>query len=145
MEDSVGMPELRETYSGVSDVQHVAEELAVHSVISEERHDEILEETDNVCKRLDQLSAEMKTRDENLNQALVAEVTAIAVKLEAMKVELQNLKQSQATPPSLPSNGLTPEPIPLPSGAGVLPEPRIEVVPDLPPSPAPAEKRRRRI
>jgi hypothetical protein len=103
-------PEFEETYNSVSDVQHVAEELAVHSVISEERHEEILEETDNVCKRLDQLSAELKTSNETLTGALTAEVIALKGELIALKSELVNLKQSQVIPPSVPLNGPTPEP-----------------------------------
>src|SRR5437867_123509 len=123
-----GAPELRATYSDASDVQHVAEELAVHSVISEERHEEILEESERCLLRLDQLSTEQKTENESLRTAIAAELTAIAAQLKAMRLELENLKQSRATQSSLLSSGSTEAnpPTPPPSEGDGRPEVRTE-------------------
>src|SRR6266849_4707103 len=106
-ENESGAPELQETYRTADDVQHVAEELAVHSVISEERHEEILEESEKCLTRLEVLSTEQKTENENLRSAIVSEMVAIAAELKALKAELKSLKQSQVSQPSLPSSGST--------------------------------------
>jgi hypothetical protein len=140
-----GAPELQATYSDASDVQHVAEELAVHSVISEERHEEILEEQNQCLLRLDQLSTELKTENSQLRADLIQEVTAIAEVLRNLKEEMRSLKESRAIPPSLPLNGPIPEPEAQPqSDADGRPEPKIEEQPPAPPHP-PEPKKRRRI
>lgn len=140
--------ELQETYDSVSETQHVAEELALHSVISEERHDEILEETNRVCNRLDQLSQENSTANQSLQTALAAELTALAAELKAIKAELESLKQSRVTPPSSQS---TPSPEPNNQSADADGHPEVRTEEPIPPSPAPhseelpKEKKRRKI
>lgn len=71
------------------EIDELSEQLAVHSIISEERHDEILERVDQCRTELERLSANGLTTAES--PMLIQMVTQLA----EIRAELTNLKSSQ--------------------------------------------------
>jgi hypothetical protein len=104
-----------------------ANDLAVHSILSEERHEEILEQEDNICRRLDQLSSQQ---------------TEIASQLADLKL----LTVSHLSAPSIPEPRSTPEPTPPvenPSAEADRQEQETELSPaEAPPVSRPKKRRR---
>jgi hypothetical protein len=78
-----------------AEVAIVGAELADHAELSEERHDEILGDTQWLKTQLESLS--------NLLMTLQAAVTLIAVEVASVKSELQKMTQSTVTPVSVPN------------------------------------------
>jgi hypothetical protein len=97
------------------DIDELAEALAVHSIISEERHDEILERVDECRMQLESLSTTGTAESPLLTQ--------IMSQLVEIRAELMNLKSSMDSRPNRPqeqpSESPTEEPV---SEEGVLPE-----------------------
>jgi hypothetical protein len=93
--ESPAIEEIVEDISDTEDdIDELAEALAVHSIISEERHDEILERVDECRNRLEVLLPMTQAENPLLSQIL-SEMTAI-------RAELMSLKSSMGTRPNHP-------------------------------------------
>lgn len=99
--------ELHESFNGglvdaieteADEIDEVSEALAVHGIISEKRHEQILEEVDECKTRLDQLLTKEPTAESPT-------LTMILERLIQIQTELAVLKESvKATSDSSPSN-----------------------------------------
>lgn len=122
------------------ELDELTEMLAVHSIVSEERHDEIITGVDSCRENLATITTQLQTLGaENPSILLLLErVSAMEGKLEAITAQLQALAVSSNPQPS-PSENPQPRP---PESAAVLPA----VEPEEAAPPAPSRKRKfRRI
>jgi hypothetical protein len=112
------------------DIDELAEALAVHSIISEQRHEQILEEVAACQTQLETLSTSPQTENPLLTQ--------ITTQLAEIRAELLILKSSMATmsnrPPRSESEIQSPE---EPNPERLTEEPSVENEP-----PKPARKNR---
>lgn len=100
------------------DIDELAEALAVHSIISEERHDEILTEVAACQTRLEQLST-VGTAESPLLTQIIAELATIRGELQSLKSSMD----SRQNPPQ--RSELQPETEQPVSEEAVLPEAEI--------------------
>ena len=121
------------------EIEDVSEQLALHSIISEERHNEILERVDECRNRLEQLSA---TESPSV-AALQAEVQT----LRSEMIELKSLLVSMSK--NLQPRESTPEPVteleePKPGESTDEPKPEETETPEetAPKPPEPKKKNR---
>jgi len=137
--------EIEEALELNEDVDEVSEQLAVHQIISEERHDEIIEGV-NICQeRLEALSTRLQTLEQNQSgvqqtdspvlSQILQQVTEIRTRQETLEQNLRSLLDSK---PSNPQQSPSVVPNPEPGAVDVDPVAVIE------PQPASEPQRRKR-
>jgi hypothetical protein len=126
------------------EIDDLSEQLAVHSLMSEERHTEIIsgvttcqENLAQIAQQVQQISSQTAAAAESPSLTLILErLGEIQSRLSTLQKKVDGLNPSQTVPASLtlqPSQSETP-----PEGAAVLPV----AEPAAAPAPEPAPKRR---
>lgn len=104
------------------DVDELAEQLAVHQIISEERHEEILSEVNQCREELgrlrDQQQSTMQT-ESPAAQATLTELTLLRERMDRIEASLTALLASQGHQPSIPIPSLSAQPETPPSPASL--------------------------
>jgi hypothetical protein len=102
-------------------IDEVSEMLAVHSIVSEERHGEIIEGVEQCRESLQAIESQLQQSPASPSMELLLERTAqIAERLTNLETEVRSLRQSPTSAPSS-SPQLPPSELPNPEDAGVLP------------------------
>lgn len=92
------------------DVDEIAESVAVLSIVTEERHAEILEEINQCRNQLENLSTicqAQSTAENPLLAQMMAEIQRLAAQLESLKSSMDSMQSSPRLSPSI-----EPEPAP---------------------------------
>jgi hypothetical protein len=120
------------------DVDEVAEALAVHSIVSEERHDEILVRVESCQLQLEALSSRMEALSPSMENPILARLLETVSELKGQIESLRSSVDSKLiTPPPIQRESIPP--INPSSEEGENPEARTES-PEAEP-PAPKKKR----
>jgi archaellum component FlaC len=130
-------PVIAAVQEDIDDVDELSEQLAAHSIMSEERHDEILERVDQCQSRLEQLSTELqKLRTSETAESPV--LSQIQAALESLRTEVASLKSSMDMRLSSPIQPVSEIPVEEPEPVALIEEPR----PEEPPAPKPKRFRK---
>lgn len=87
----------------VEDVDELAEQLAVHQIISEERHQEILEEVGRCEEGLERIRSQQQSMTQTESpaaQATLTELTLLRERMDRIEATLNQLAASQGHQPS---------------------------------------------
>lgn len=128
--------EVEDAEEQAEDIDELAEQLAVHQIISEERHQEILEEVGRCEEGLERIRNQQQSMNQTESpaaQATLTELTLLRERMDRIEATLTQLAASRGLPPSTP----TPSPLNQP----VESSPAV-VVAEVPAAPSVTRKRR---
>jgi chromosome segregation ATPase len=87
-------PEAEELTETVEEVDELLETLAAESIVSEERHDEVMQEVLACRNQMETLAQQQQTENPMLAQ-IQAQITELHSRMEAIFSELQSLSRSR--------------------------------------------------
>ena len=95
------------------DIDELSEQLAVHSIISEERHDEILARVDECNQTIQTLSSQVTQGESPILTQLLNQMIELRTELATLKENTKSLMDSRSNQDRTPnpSSEVTPEPV----------------------------------
>ena len=138
-------PQIEATEDLTDEVDEVAEALAAHDIISEERHEQIITEVTECRNRLEVLSTQERAESPLLSR-IQAEVMRLNLALTEILSSLTDLKTQSNRTPSVSVPESPTEPVLVESTAEPVQDaPQETQEPEAPPTPVTPKRKRFRV